>query len=206
MAVSRETIVDASLKILNRDGAEGLSMRTLAKELNIKAASLYWHFKGKQELYGEIMERMCQGFELPDTALPPLEYLTEAHKSYRQMLLAVHDSSVIAENSIPNTPRRVEFIRGISNKLLEMGVTPKNLMTVSNMLNNYVLSFVADEVRFLNTPPETLKSFSEMLAPSDEVMFMSQRNFDEQFLYGLEVLFAGLIIKNQENKKAQLYN
>jgi hypothetical protein len=73
-----------------------------------------------------------------------------------------------------------------------MGVTPENLMTVSNMLNNYVLSFVADEVRFLNTPPETLKSFSEMLDPGYEVMFMSQRNFEEQFLYGLEVLFAGL--------------
>jgi len=199
MSVSRETIVEASLKILNRDGAESLSMRILAKELNIKAASLYWHFKGKQELYGEIMERMCQGFDVPDTVLPPLEYLMEAHKSYRQMLLSVRDSSVIAENSIPNTPRRVEIIRGISNKLLEMGVTPENLMTVSNMLNNYVLSFVADEVRFRGTPPETLKSFSEMLAPGDEVMFMSQRNFDEQFIYGLEVLFAGLTVKNKGN-------
>jgi len=40
MEVSKKAIVEASVKILNRDGIERLSMRAIAKELNIGVAVL----------------------------------------------------------------------------------------------------------------------------------------------------------------------
>ncbi|MDR1000859.1 MAG: TetR/AcrR family transcriptional regulator [Clostridiales bacterium] len=192
MAVTKQAIIEVSIDILNRDGIENLSMRTIAKALGVKAAALYNHISGKQELFAIIMERLCMGIELPEEDLPPLDYLMAAHKAYRQILLTVRDSVVVAENSLPVTPKRVEIIRGISNKLMEFGVSRENLMTVSNMLNNYVLSFTADEARIKNAPPEMLKNFKDMLAPDERVMFISQRDYDVQFEYGLRILFAGI--------------
>jgi len=192
MAISKEVIVEAAIGILNRDGAEALSMRTLAAALGIKAASLYNHICGKQELYGAIAEFMCTGCDLPDNGLPPKEYLTELNRAYRLMLLTVRDSTVIFENSVPNTPNRGKLIRSVAGNLAAMGVRAENMMTISNMLNNYVLSFVADECRFKNTPPEMIAEFSNLLDPTDRTLYFSERDFDEQFDYGLCVFFAGL--------------
>ncbi|MDR1218798.1 MAG: TetR family transcriptional regulator, partial [Treponema sp.] len=47
MALSQETIVKAALELLNRDGIDNLTMRTLAAFLDTKAASLYRHIKDK---------------------------------------------------------------------------------------------------------------------------------------------------------------
>jgi TetR/AcrR family tetracycline transcriptional repressor len=192
MAISKEGIVEASIKILNRDGIENLTMRTIANELKIKAASLYWHFKGKLELYGEIAEYLCfQWHVVTRDGDDPKSFLEETYKAYRTMLLSTRDAVSIFENSIPNTPKRLEIIKDTLHALSSMGIADKNLITIGNLLNNYVLSFVADEVRFKNTPAEYFADFPAILEPFDRRLF-ADMDYDEQFLYGLRVLFAGL--------------
>jgi AcrR family transcriptional regulator len=186
VAQSKESIVEAAIMILNRDGVEGLSMRTLAKELNIKAAALYWHFEGKQELYGAIAEHMCRQMDVP------ADDVLAHYKAYRSMLLTVRDSPEIFEKSHPNTPRRVEIIKQFSATLVERGVPLEDLMTISNMLNNYVLSFTADEQRFKNITPAVMESLAKALDPEDRLTFISERDYDEQFELGLQVLLSGL--------------
>jgi len=192
LGITKEQIILTSLKILNRDGIDRLTTRELAKELNIKSASLYWHFKGKQDLYGAIAEYMCLHSDMPEDMDNPQDYLERTMQAYRLLLLKVKDSPAIFENSIPNTPARIAIIKVISKKLSEMGVKNENLMTISNMLNNYVLSFTADEMRYKDTPPETLRLFNDILDPGITLTILSPRDFDEQFLYGLRVLFIGV--------------
>ena len=40
-----EAIVDAAFRVLDREGANGLSMRRVAEELGTGPASLYWHVR-----------------------------------------------------------------------------------------------------------------------------------------------------------------
>jgi AcrR family transcriptional regulator len=190
--VSKESIVKASIKILKREGIEGLNMRAIAKKLDIKAASLYWHISGKLELYGEIAEQLCAEITLPQDTRNPEDCLLEICSAYRAMLLGTRDSVTILEESVPNTPRRIGIIKAQSGYLLKIGVDEQNLMTAGNLLNNYVLSFVADELRMKQRPTEAVKAFLEQLSPNDRLIFSSERDFDEQFLYGLQVIFAGL--------------
>jgi AcrR family transcriptional regulator len=192
MAVTKQAIVGVSIELLNRDGIENLSMRTIAKALDVKAAALYNHISGKMELYGAIAEYMCLSCALPAPMKDSPKYLRALCRAYRAMLLTVRDSTVVFETSVPATPRRVEIIRMMSDALSALGVTPENLMTVCNMLHNYVLSFVADECRFKTMPPEALEQFSEMLDPNKRLLVIKGRRFDERFEYGLRVLFTGL--------------
>ncbi|MDD4429442.1 MAG: TetR/AcrR family transcriptional regulator C-terminal domain-containing protein [Paludibacter sp.] len=192
MAISKEKIVVASIKILNRDGIEKLTMRTVAKELGIKASSLYWHVSGKLELYGAIAEHLCSQYDKPGNMGDVKDYLVEMLKSYRAMLLSMRDAVPIFENSLPITPKRVEIISATYDALLKLGIQKKNLVTVANLLNNYVLSFVADEVRFKNTKPETFADISNMLGVIDQRSEPEDDDFEGHFLYGLRVLFAGL--------------
>jgi AcrR family transcriptional regulator len=191
MSISKENIIKASIEILNRSGIEGLNMRAIAKELNIKAASLYWHIGSKLELYGEISEYLSSNSTFPTDTSKPKEFLIEMFKAFRNMLLSVRDSVPVFQESVPNTPRRMAIIKEVIQSLIAFGVHANNVMTVSNMLNNYVLSFVSDEARMKNRSIEEMNIFASMLGVSDDITMIGQ-DFDEQFLYGLRLIFAGL--------------
>jgi AcrR family transcriptional regulator len=187
MAISSEQIVQVAINILNRDGIEKLTMRTLAKELDIKAASLYWHIKNKQDLYGLLAESICARIQFKDTSNIKSSIILLCEK-YRSSLLEVRDSVAVFEESLPNTPKRMELIKIVYQLIRERGVSDSNLLTAANMLNNYVLSFTDDEMR--------LRRYNAEEAGLDENLLgqgLSQTpiHIDSQFIYGIEVLLAG---------------
>jgi AcrR family transcriptional regulator len=49
-SLSRESIVDAAIELLDRDGVPGLTLRGLAAELGGGLGSVYWHVSGKDAL------------------------------------------------------------------------------------------------------------------------------------------------------------
>src|SRR5919204_4918516 len=63
--LTREAVVDAALRVLDRDGAEGLSMRRVAEELGSGPASLYWHVASKDKLINLLVDRVVGEIELP---------------------------------------------------------------------------------------------------------------------------------------------
>jgi AcrR family transcriptional regulator len=64
--LSREAIVDAAFRVLDRDGAGNLSMRRVAEELGTGPASLYWHVAGKDALIDLLVDRVAGEVSLPE--------------------------------------------------------------------------------------------------------------------------------------------
>lgn len=166
-------------------------MRTIAKELGIKAASLYWHFENKMDLYAAIAEQLCTQIALPANDSAPQDFLSIIMREFRSVLLTVRDSVTVFELSHPNTPYRMAIIRLVGATLRELGVPPDMLMTVANLFNNYVLSFVADECRFRHISEKEMRQFHHNLTSAGDILQIA-KNFDQQFDYGLKLLFAGL--------------
>ena len=52
--LSRERIRETALELIDRDGLPELSMRKLAAELGVQAASLYGHYPTKDDLLADI--------------------------------------------------------------------------------------------------------------------------------------------------------
>ena len=144
------------------------------------------------ELFAAISELLCGKIAIPNVTAASAEYLSDIFIQFREVLLSVRDSVSVFQNSAPFTPKRLEIIRAVSNAFLSLGVKPENLVTVSNMFNNYVLSFVADEYRFKNTTGDRFVEFVEKLSLQDQLIFAISQDFEGQFLYGLQLLFEGL--------------
>lgn len=51
----RRKILDVAARLFARDGIASTSMREIAKECGVKAGSLYYHFKSKDEIVEEIL-------------------------------------------------------------------------------------------------------------------------------------------------------
>ena len=59
---TKERIIYESLRLFSEKGYDGVSMREIAAAVEIKAASLYAHFDGKEAIYQAIVDTMKQHY------------------------------------------------------------------------------------------------------------------------------------------------
>ncbi|MGH7685809.1 MAG: TetR family transcriptional regulator, partial [Candidatus Dormibacteria bacterium] len=63
--LNRKAVVDAALQLLSEAGIAGLSMRGLAERLNVKAASLYWHVRDRDQVLELVAESLLERVVVP---------------------------------------------------------------------------------------------------------------------------------------------
>ncbi|WP_335975501.1 TetR/AcrR family transcriptional regulator [Streptomyces sp. CA2R106] len=64
--LSRDGIVEATLKVIDADGTAAVSMRSVARALGVDAKSLYNHVDGKDGLLDAVAEHLLGGIALPE--------------------------------------------------------------------------------------------------------------------------------------------
>jgi TetR/AcrR family transcriptional regulator, tetracycline repressor protein len=63
--LNRDAVIQAALVMLDEVGVDGLSMRALADRLGVKAASLYWHLRDKEQLLELVAEAVLDRVSVP---------------------------------------------------------------------------------------------------------------------------------------------
>ncbi|WP_083655243.1 TetR/AcrR family transcriptional regulator [Roseburia sp. 499] len=82
---TREKIVIESLRLFAGKGYDGVSMREIAAAVGIKGASIYNHFKGKEDIFLAIFEEMTKRYGHIATMLQmPEEQGEEAAEYYME--------------------------------------------------------------------------------------------------------------------------
>lgn len=56
----QEQIIEAALDLLDSGGLSNLSLREIAKRLNVKAPAIYWYFKNKEDLVDYMAEAILK--------------------------------------------------------------------------------------------------------------------------------------------------
>lgn len=59
--ISRERVLAAAAKIFSERGYAGTTMRAVAKEVGLQAASLYYHYRSKEELIEAVLDHGING-------------------------------------------------------------------------------------------------------------------------------------------------
>jgi AcrR family transcriptional regulator len=88
--LSREAILDAGLRIVDRDGIEAMTMRRLAAELGVNPMSIYHHLPGKAAVLSGLIDAVFSQVHVaaPADGAPWQERLKEAARAYRRVLRA----------------------------------------------------------------------------------------------------------------------
>ena len=98
MALNRQDIARAGLKLLNDVGLNGLTLRLIAADLGVKAPALYWHLKNKQELLDEMATQMyadSAADRQPPASLGEWEAVAHGARALRRMMLAHRDGGKV---------------------------------------------------------------------------------------------------------------
>ena len=101
-ALTKDGLCERALAIVDEEGLEALTMRRLAKDVGVKAPSLYNHVQSKEALIDGALSRMRSELCLPDP--PPEDWMTlmEAIFTEYRRVLAAHP------NMMPLAGRRLE--------------------------------------------------------------------------------------------------
>lgn len=86
-----EAILDSAEHMARTGGYMGFSFREIAKDVGIKAASVHYHFPGKDDLGAALAERYTDRFMTalgdPDSDVDPTQLLETYIKAYRTSLV-----------------------------------------------------------------------------------------------------------------------
>ncbi len=209
-ALDQRRIVQAALGLLDEVGLDGLTMRSLAKKLGIKAASLYWHVRHKQDLLSLLAEEICAPMREPDRGLPWRDQLEILAHEYRRVLLSHRDAArVLAGSGAPSGPNRLRLTEILLRTLLTAGFQNKDVAYAGFLLNDYVTTFVSEEAQFANKVEEgaakdsssSAQDWIETLPKNDYPTvvalagYLIEPDMNERFQFGIEILRNGLEIR-----------
>ncbi len=143
MALQREDVVRAALRLVDEVGLDGLTMRRLATYLNIQGPSLYWHFTSKQEILNGMAEViMADAFvdlRPPEAHQDWASWVAEFARLLRRMSLAHRDGArTLAEADLTFGP----FLSGVDlavQVLHDAGFEARTALASVLTILNYVL-------------------------------------------------------------------
>ncbi len=105
---TRQAILDAALEIINQEGPDALSMRSLAERIDYSPAGLYEYFGSKEEIVNAVCEEgqrtLYEAMGQVDPTLPPSAYLYEIGQAYIRFALAYPDYFLMMFTLTPPAP------------------------------------------------------------------------------------------------------
>jgi AcrR family transcriptional regulator len=209
-ALSREAIVDAALAIVDTEGLDALTMRTVAAALGTGAASLYAYVASKEELVELVVDRVIGEVQFADQP-DPSRWTTQLKEMAREMrrVFAGHRDLAratfgripLGENAVSGAEAMLALMRagGLKDRvaawvvdllsLYVMGVAYEDSLTTTTATTPDDLARFMTDMRtyFASLPTER---FPNTVALADE---MTSGDRQERFEFGLDVLIHGLI-------------
>ncbi|CAN5439249.1 TetR family transcriptional regulator BioQ [soil metagenome] len=185
-------IVAKATEILDNYGIADLTMRRLARELDVTAGSLYWHFADKQQLLGAVADEVLRPAGGPAEATGWQGRITETATRLRDALLSHTDGAELVSASFAAGQSRVmrHLLALLTDATVEAGVQPENAELAARTIIYYVLGFTADEQSRLQWDAAgALGAEQSVLDPAAQPGHPG-RAFD----FGLSVLIDGLSV------------
>jgi AcrR family transcriptional regulator len=152
--LTRETIVDAALEVLDADGLDQLSMRHVARTLNTTAGALYWHVGSKDGLLDLILDRIIGEWEVPDPEPDRWrEQLKEVARTMRATILGHRDIVRLSIGRIPMGPHALRYADRLLAILRAGGLPEALAVSGQQLLISIVIGFCIDETGEGGHPP-----------------------------------------------------
>ena len=147
--INADEIARAALRVLSDVGLDGLTMRLVAKELDVQAATLYWHLKNKQQLLDAMAAIMLaeavDGLEAPRRGVGWQQWAAECTRRLRRTMLQYRDGArVFAGSAVygPLTHRTLELTLSV---LQDAGFSVRDAARSFPTLLHYTVGFTIEE-------------------------------------------------------------
>lgn len=198
--LSRERIRDSALDIIDRAGLEGLSMRNLAADLGVQAASLYKHYPTKTEVLDEIASLVVSAVDT--SAFDADEKwdvaLADWARSYRSALAAHPNLVPFLALGPGHRDESLRIANAVHGGLVRAGWPPRDATMIGAATRSLVLGSTigsfsrgfVDDVQVYRDRYPHMEQAHRLPAKADEIDLASFDLALTSFIDGLQARFA----------------
>lgn len=203
--LSKQRVVVEAVRLADREGVDGLSMRRLAGELGAGAMSLYHYVASKEELLDAMTDAVFAEIELPPEDIDWQSAIRRRAVSVRQVL-AHHPWAIgLMESRTSPGPANLRHHEAVTACLRRAGF-PVLMATHANwLLDSYVYGFALQAASLPFDAPNEFADMAEDVylpqLPPDEFPYLNESaaalvaaGYDpaEEFIFGLDLILAAL--------------
>lgn len=210
--LTRDKICKAALDVINEEGLEGLSMRRLAQELNIEAASLYNHIKNKSELLDLIQDNLFKNLPTPKEQIDWKKYLNQFAVAMRNGLLQYPNVVPLFATRPSITAAALEQTENTFRIMRDAGFKYADIIFAYQSLCVFVLGHLQAEVGHVpGEKAEMDPSIANVLEQKKFPHLMNAysksgfKHYDKWFKFGIKIMITGLedILQTTKSKTSQ---
>lgn len=203
--LSKQRVVAEAIRLADREGVDGLSMRRLAGVLGAGAMSLYHYVANKEELLDAMIDIVFEEIELPPAETDWQSAMRREAASTRQVL-ARHPWAIgLMDSRTSPGPAHLRHREAVTACLRRAGFSVLMATHANWLLDSYVYGFALQEA---SLPFDTADEFTDMAEtvflpqlPPDEFPYLNESaavlvaaDYDpaEEFTFGLDLVLAAL--------------
>ena len=202
MAIQKEQIINVAMELLDEVGVDGITMRKLAEALDIKAASLYWHFANKQALMDDMADMLMEPVARKNLQSRAWEdQLRHTATEIRRAMLKYRDGARVFAGSNGVTENVMRVGNALIGTLTEAGANSRLAAWGAFSVLYYVLGFVMEEQALgpdngidMKARQAAFLTLAKTGYPyaGDAADDIFNRNFDQRFALGIDLLTRGV--------------
>lgn len=201
--LTHRAIIQAAAEVADAGGVAAVTMRSVAKTLNVEAMSLYYHVANKEALLDSLSEWVFEQIALPDIAENWRTAMIARAKSARAVLSKHSWALGMLESRSTPGEKLLEHHDRILGCLLGGGMSPVLAAHAFSAIDSYIYGFVLTEASISSTPENSVEEgFSAEVAkqaekyPNMALIAMTAMNnysftFEDEFEYGLTLILDG---------------
>jgi TetR/AcrR family tetracycline transcriptional repressor len=166
--LTRDTIIETALRLLDEVGLDGLTVRRLAAELGVQSPALYWHLRNKRELLDGMADAitLAAGMGPPGDGESWQNWLARRARAYRSSLLAHRDGARIVANARPSSATLRLFDEELTAMVCR-GFTPvlalRTIMAFAHYVNGFVLQEQTERQENAEQPGDEVAALTGLL-------------------------------------------
>lgn len=197
MALTKERIVDEALAMLDEVGVDALTMRQLAKRLDVQPGALYWHYASKEALLGAMSEALLAGAVYAAEVDPGRwrEHVTAQLLLVRRALLARRDGAKVFAGTFVAEPNTLTVGNTIIGTLRKAGLGKRDAAWAAFSLLYYIVGGTVEEQAARGVDPATITAKIDRARYADLAAVLpsvTSTDFDARAKFGLGLMLDGI--------------
>jgi TetR/AcrR family transcriptional regulator, tetracycline repressor protein len=143
--LSRDAVVAAALKVVEKEGGDALTMRRVADEIGVSASSLYGYVANKEELVQLVLEQIMTEIPVPD----PGGDWQDTVRAWARATLAVFRShpgvAGLSLGRVPFGPAMLTVLERLLGTLREAGLPDQVAAFAGDLGSLYVAAYAYEQ-------------------------------------------------------------
>lgn len=209
-AVSRDLLVSAAIKLADKKGLEGLSMRSLASKVGVEAMSLYNHVRNKEDLLDEIVDHVFGKIKW-DKSAKDWRLSMEQRAISTKKILSKHKWVIkILESRKAPGPNTLAHHDAVIACLRSAGFSLELTATAFSSLDAYTYGYIMTEQTLPFENEEELKQIASHILENfpkrkypnlyeftEKHVLQPSYSYQNEFMKGLSLILDSIAIKLQ---------